>query len=517
MSPGGRQPPDRPSVTLDGSGLTLDQLVQIARNGAPVVLDPAALERVDRARDCVERRLATGEVYYGINTGFGYLAEVHIDGDRLQELQLNLIRSHACGVGKPLPKDVVRAVIALRIQTMLRGHSGVRRQTVELMAQLLNRGIYPVIPSQGSVGASGDLAPLAHLALALIGEGEVWVGVERKNSGEVFADEGLAPLVPAPKEGLSLINGTQVMTATGLLACHQADHLVRSADIIAAMTLDAVKGSPTPYRPEIQAARPHPGQIEVAANLMRLLSSDEIRESHAHCGKVQDPYSLRCVPQVHGAVRTALKHAQEVLLVEASSSTDNPLVFAESDEILSGGNFHGEPVALVLDYLAMAMSELGSISERRTDKLINPHTSGLPPFLARESGLCSGHMITQVVCASLASENKVLAHPASVDSIPTSADKEDHVSMGLTSATKLVTILGNVSRILAIEAIAAADGLEFHRPARGGVGAESGWRWVRSHCRPMLVDRSLAAEIETIAGRLLAGELVEWLNQEIGG
>lgn len=500
------------TVQLSGDDLSLPQLVSISRGGATVTLSEQALSRVDAARQCITRRLATGDVFYGINTGFGSLSDVHIPIEKVAELQLNLIRSHACGVGTPLPQDVVRAVMVLRIQTMLRGNSGVRREPIILMCQFLNQGIYPYIPSKGSVGASGDLAPLAHLAQALIGEGRVFYKGELCLAQTVFNATGLTPLEPQAKEGLCLINGTQVMTAIGLLCCHEALNLLKTADIAAAMAVDATRGTATAFRPEIHAVRPHSGQIASARNIALMLTDDGIRLSHANCKKVQDPYSLRCAPQVHGAARNAFDHVFATLLLEANSSTDNPLVFAETDEILSGGNFHGEPVALVLDYLAIAMSEIANISERRIEKLVNPHMSGLPPFLAANSGLNSGFMIPHVVAAALVSENKVYSHPASVDSIPTSAEKEDHVSMGMTSALKLQTIIKNVSYVLAIELITAAQALDFHKPLEGGVGVRIAYSWIRARCKFMETDRSLAPEMEIIAAELLPGSLVSALD-----
>ncbi|MCA2960652.1 MAG: histidine ammonia-lyase [Silvanigrellales bacterium] len=496
------------AVVLTGEDLSLKDFICIARHGVPVELGNAALVGVRRARECIERRLASGEIFYGINTGFGALADVHIPSDKVTPLQLNLIRSHACGVGEPLPAEVVRGVLALRIQTMLRGNSGVTESTIRLMAEFLNRDILPVVPSKGSVGACGDLAPLAHVALALVGEGDVLHGGERMPAKRALESLGLVPLVPGAKEGLCLINGTQVMTALGLLCLEEARSLLKTADICAAMTVDATRGTATAFRPEIQDVRPHPGQIESARNLMSLLADDAIRLAHSSCGKVQDPYSLRCAPQVHGAARNAWHHVAEVLLREANSSTDNPLVFPETDEILSGGNFHGEPVAMVLDYLAIAMSEIANISERRIEKLVNPHMSGLPPFLTPDSGLNSGFMIPHVVAAALVSENKILSHPASVDSIPTSAEKEDHVSMGMTSALKLRTILSNVAHVLTIEALAAAQGLEFHRPFEGGAGVRAAYAKVREISAPMNVDRSLAGDMALLQADFLTGQFV---------
>ena len=499
-------------VELTGSNLQLNQIVAIARHGATVSVSVEAIAKVTQARFCIDERLNTGEIFYGINTGFGALSDVHIAPEKLEQLQLNLIRSHACGVGDPLPIDVVRAVLALRIQTMIRGNSGVRVVTIELMKEFLNRNIIPVVPGKGSVGACGDLAPLAHLALALIGEGPVHYKGEICQSKDVLKAENLQPLSPGAKEGLCLINGTQVMTAIGLLSCHDSLTLLQTADVAAAMTLDATLGTATAFRPEIQEVRPHPGQAVVARNVMNLLADDGLRLGHANCDKVQDPYSIRCVPQVHGAARNAYTHVLATLLCEANSSTDNPLVFSKTNEILSGGNFHGEPVAMVLDYLCIAMSALATISERRIEKLVNPHMSGLPAFLAYDSGLNSGYMIPHVVAAALVSENKVLSHPASVDSIPTSAEKEDHVSMGMTSALKLQTVLKNVGYVLTIELIAAAEGLEFKKPLEGGVGVRAAHSWIRKYCKPMLEDRSLAHEFETIALQILTRDHLHVVN-----
>jgi len=503
------------TVTLTGDGLTLNDFVAIARHGARVRIGEAALHQVRLARACIDARLASGKTYYGINTGFGALSDVHIPSGKLRELQLNLIRSHACGVGAPLSVEIVRGVLALRLQTMIRGNSGVTESTIELMVEFLNRGITPVVPSKGSVGACGDLAPLAHVAMALIGEGDVIFDGERIASSVALARTGLKPLEPAAKEGLCLINGTQVMTAVGLLCCEEAHALLKTADVCTAMTLDATRGTSTAFRPEIQAVRPHPGQIESARNLMALLADDAIRLSHSSCDKVQDPYSLRCAPQVHGAARNAWHHVLETLLREANSSTDNPLVFPDSDEVLSGGNFHGEPVAMVLDYLAIAIAEVANISERRIEKLVNPHMSGLPPFLTPDSGLNSGFMIPHVVAAALVSENKVYCHPASVDSVPTSAEKEDHVSMGMTAALKLCTVVSNTAHVLAIEALAAAQGLEFHLPLEGGVGVRAAYSLVRSHSAPMNVDRSLATDIESLKVAIQTGAFARHVEEAL--
>jgi len=493
-------------IVLDGHRLTLEQLVAVARHGAQVVLAHEAVKAVLKSRQCVESRVQEGDTVYGINTGFGALAGVCIPADQLSELQLNLIRSHACGVGAPLSREVVRAVMVLSLQTMLRGNSGIREETIRQIEFFLNKHIHPVVPIQGSVGACGDLAPLAHVALALIGEGQVeWDG-HICSAGEALRKLHRPALSPAFKEGLSLINGTQVMTAIGLLACDTAAHLLCSADITAAMSLDAIRGTATAFREEIHAARPHSGQIQAAANIRGVLADKRSPQSQGANKRVQDPYSFRCAPQVHGAARNAYKHVLDTLLIEANSSTDNPLVFPESAEILSGGNFHGEPVAMVLDYLAIAIAEIASSAERRIEKLVSPHMSGLPAFLIKNSGLNSGFMIPHVVAASLVSENKIHCHPASVDSIPTSAEQEDHVSMGMASALKLQRVLENTARVLAIESLAAAQGLEFHGPQQGGLGVRAAYGFVRSRSASVDVDRSLHADIESLTECIKTGK-----------
>lgn len=503
-------------VLLNGQQLTLEELVRVARRRASVKLCGDAIERVKISRKAVEDRLLSNETFYGINTGFGALASVRIPSDQVRELQINLIRSHACGVGTPLDREVVRAVMVLRLQTMLRGNSGVREDILRQMEFFLNEGIHPIIPSQGSVGACGDLAPLAHLALGLVGEGQCeWNGT-RYPTAEILTQLGRSPLVPEAKEGLSLINGTQVMTAIGLLSLDSAAQILCTADISVAMSLDATLGTATAFRAEIQAVRPHAGQVTAAQNMRQILKNDQLLQSHVSCQKVQDPYSFRCAPQVHGAARNAFNHVLETLLIEANSSTDNPLVFPETNEILSGGNFHGEPVAMVLDYLAIAVAEIASISERRIDKLVNPHMSGLPAFLVKNSGLNSGFMIPHVVAAALVSENKGHCHPASVDTIPTSAEQEDHVSMGMTSALKLQRVLNNTARVLAIEIIAAAQGLEFHAPTEPGPGVKAAVTYVRTVSAPLDKDRSIAYEIEEVAASVLDGTLRRHVEMAIG-
>ena len=490
-----------------GSPLCIADVVRVAREGAPVVLCADAVARMRRGREVVEGRLDDGQPHYGINTGFGALAEVAIPAKDLAALQLNLVRSHAAGVMEPLARDSVRAAMLLRAQVLSTGHAGARPELAELLVGMLNGRVHPVIPSRGSVGASGDLAPLAHMALAMIGEGEVERDGARMPALDGLSLAGLAPVVLQPKEGLALVNGTQVLTAVGLLALHDAEHLAVAADVVGAMSLEAVLGTPDAFDARVVAARPHPGQVASAALLRALLAGSQIRESHRGKGhhKVQDPYSLRCMPQVHGAVRDSLAHVRRVIEIEINSATDNPLVFPDGD-ILSGGNFHGEPVAIALDLLAIAAAELASISERRVEHLVNPALSeGLPAFLASHSGLCSGMMIAQVAAASLVSENKVLAHPASVDSIPSSANREDHVSMGMTAALKGRTVVENTRTVLGIEALCAAVGLDFRRPLMPGAGVAAAHAAVRKEVPPLDGDRVMAPDMARVSRMLVPG------------
>ncbi len=447
----------------------------------------------------VVQRLASGpDPVYGVTTGFGKLADQRISPADVRQLQVNLVRSHAAGVDDPLGEEETRGIVLLRANVLARGHSGVRPLIVESLLALINHHVRPVIPCRGSVGASGDLAPLAHLALVLIGEGSAVVGGRRLSGRAALARAGLQPLKLEAKEGLSLLNGTQAMLALGLLALRRCERLVDAADVAGALSLEALKGTPVAFDPRIHRLRPHRGQSLVAANLRRLVSESRIRKSHLYCPRVQDAYSLRCMPQVHGAVRDALDHVRGTFQIEMNSVTDNPIVFVDRSEVLSGGNFHGQPLGLTLDYLAMAMTELASISERRIERLINPEYGDLPPFLSPDPGLHSGFMLAQVTAAALASENKVLSHPASVDSIPTSGNQEDHVSMGMTAALKLKQILANTERILAIELLCAAQGVEFHRPLQPGVGTRRAARLIRERVAPLTADRVLAPDIERI-------------------
>jgi len=498
-----------PALALDGARLDLASLEAIARRSAPVSLAPAARDAVLASRRVVEDAIRSGAVVYGVDTGFGNFASVVIPRERLGELQLNLVRSHAMGVGPLLDEAETRAMMALRANVLAKGMSGIRLETLELLVEMLNRGVHPVVPSQGSVGASGDLAPLAHLALALVGEGRVRFRGGEHAAGEALRTAGLQPARLEAKEGLALINGTQLMTAVAALALCEAQRLARTADVAGALTLDALMGTDVAFDPRIHAARPHPGQAAAARNLRRLLQGSAIRESHRDCGKVQDAYSLRCMPQVHGAARDALGFVASTLQIEMNAATDNPMVFADTGELLSGGNFHGEPVAIAADLLSIAMAELGAISERRIERLVNPVLSDLPAFLTKDGGLQSGLMLPHITAAALASENKSLAHPASVDSIPTSANKEDHVSMGVTAARKAAAIVVNVRRILAIELVAACQALEFRRPLLTSLPLQAAYARVRERVAPYEKDRSLADEVEALAQDVAQGRIAD--------
>jgi histidine ammonia-lyase len=487
-------------IEIDGASLTLEQTEAIA-DGAEVQLAYSARPRIERARKFVEDIISRGEVVYGINTGFGKLAEVSIPTDKLRELQVNLVRSHSCGVGEPLSEQVVRAMMVHRANVLAKGYSGCRVIVIETILEMLNAGVHPVIPSRGSVGASGDLAPLAHLALVAIGEGQAVYKGERLTGGEAMQRANIQPLALEAKEGVAMINGTQAMTAVGSLALLAAERLADAADVTGALSLEALKGTPVAFDYKIQAARPHPGQMNSARRLRELLEGSEIRESHRDHRvdpRVQDAYALRCMPQVHGAVRDAINHSRRILEIEINSATDNPLIFVESEEIISGGNFHGEPIALTLDYAAIAIADLGTIAERRVERLVNPDLSGLPAFLTPEAGTNSGMMIAQVAAVSLIAENNVLAHPASVTNLPTSANKEDHVSMGMTSALKFAQIVKNVEIILAIELLCAAQGLEFLRPLRTSPKLETVISKVRESVPFIAKDEVLAGHIESL-------------------
>lgn len=504
-----------PTILLGDPSLSLATLVRLGLPGQRIALTKQARENVQRSRAVVERAVAGGATMYGINTGFGKLAGVRIPDDQLERLQENLLLSHATGVGEPLAVDASRLAFALRIHNLALGFSGVRLALLEQALALWNGGFVPVIPSQGSVGASGDLAPLSHMALPLIGRGQVHDGGRVISGAAALKKLGRAPLVLREKEGLALINGTQIMTALGCLAVHRAIVLAKTADVACAMTVEALRGSEKPFQERLHAVRPHTGQLATAANLRALLRGSEVMKSHATCKRVQDAYSLRCAPQVHGAAKDGIRHALDVLVTEANSVTDNPLVFANGD-VVSGGNFHGQPVSQALDYLKIAVSTLANISERRIEQMVNPDISGLPPFLARNPGLESGFMIAQVVAASLASENKTLAHPASVDTVPTSANREDHVSMGVTAARHADRVVANTAKVLGIEVLCAAQGLDLGERLRPGAGVDAAFRVLRQEVPTLARDRFLAPDLAAAEQQVISGGLVAAAETKVG-
>src|SRR5881398_1086144 len=495
-------------MELNGQALTLTDIATVALDGEAVEISSLAQPRILASRKVVEEIIARDAVVYGVTTGFGKLSDVRIPREALNELQLNLVRSHACGIGEPLSEPEARAMMLLRANVLALGFSGIRSEIIEMLCKMLNRRVHPVVPEKGSVGASGDLAPLAHLALTLIGEGEAFFEGQRMPGSDALRRAKLKPAQLEAKEGLALLNGTQAMHAVGGLSLLRAIRLARIADVAGAMSLEALKGTPAAFDSRLQDARPHPGQKAVAKNLLSLMEGSEIRQSHLEEDpRVQDAYSLRCMPQVHGAVRGALAHCEDILLIESASATDNPLVFAESGEVISGGNFHGAPLALAFDYAAIAIADLMSMSERRSDRLVNPDKNeGLPAFLARHPGLESGFMTAHVAAASLVNEARVLAHPASVDNITTSGGKEDHVSMGMTSALKLRSIVDLAENLLAIELLAAAEGLEHRRPLKSGAGVERAFATVRKFSPPLTEDRSLANDIARVAEAIRNGD-----------
>ncbi len=496
------------TVSIDGESLTIDEIVQVARHNKKVELAVSAKAQIKKSRDVIETAIKEGRTVYGVNTGFGELANVSISREDLAKLQVNLIRSHSAGVGDPFPIEVVRGMMLLRANALAKGYSGVRPEVILTLIEMLNTGVTPVVPQQGSVGSSGDLAPLAHMVLVMIGEGEAFYKGKRMDGLLALKKAGITPIVLKAKEGVALINGTQPMTSLGALVVNDALGLVKDVIIAASMSLEALRGTRAALNEKIHAVRAHEGQIDVASSMRLVLVDSEINQSHANCGKVQDAYSLRCAPQVIGASLDAIRYVQSVVEIEINSATDNPLVFTDNSTVISGGNFHGQPIALAMDFLAIALSELASISERRVNRLVNPHLSGLPAFLTTEGGLESGMMIAQYTAAALVSENKVLSHPACVDSIPTSADQEDHVSMGTIAARKASDILENVKKVIAIEYMCAAQGIDMLSPLKPSTPLEKAHSKIREMVPKLEDDRPLSPDIIQICKLMESGEIV---------
>jgi len=504
------------TIKIGYDGLTLADLVAVARDRRQVALTEGSETRILRARRLVERWIAEGKTIYGITTGFGALSDVAISAMNTRRLQENIIMSHAAGVGSPLSPETVRAVLVLRIKDLARGHSGIRLETVRRLIDLLNLNICPVIPEKGSVGASGDLAPLAHLSLVLLGKGEAFYNGEKIPGAAALKRCKLNPITLEAAEGLALVNGTQVMTAIGALSVADAIQLSQLTDIAAAMSLEVLMGSRTEFNPRIHRARPHPGQAAVADNMERIIQDSEIITSHEDCYRIQDAYTLRCSPQVHGATKDAITYARRVIEIEMNASTNNPLIFADQKDFLLGGNFHGQPVGLALDFLGIAVAELANISERRIERLVNPNLSGLPAFLVKDGGLNSGFMIAQYTAAALVSENKVLAHPASVDSIPTSANKEDHVSMGTIAARKGRTIIENARDVIAVEMLCAAQALDLFTNLKPGRGTKAAYDIIRKTITHLETDRILSADIACMRHLMQDGDILDAVEATIG-
>ncbi|MFN3134985.1 MAG: histidine ammonia-lyase [Candidatus Kryptonium sp.] len=518
-------------VVVDGETLTPEKVYNVAVNFAPVKLSQNAISKMRKSRQLVERWIQKNETIYGVTTGFGDFATVRIEKDKIEKLQQNLICSHSAGAGEPLPPEVVRAMMLLRANALAKGYSGVRVETVEMLLNFLNNHITPIIPSQGSVGSSGDLVQLAHLALAMMGEGDVWVGkdiepsnLKRMKSAIALKKFGFKPLKLSAKEGLALINGTQMMTAYACLIVKQAKELCKIADIAASLSIEALKGTDKAFDERIHKLRPYPGQQKVARNILRMMKNSEIRLSHLYDDpRVQDAYSLRCVPQIHGASRDAIDYVYNIVSIEINSATDNPLIFPEDEIHLEGGNFHGQPIALAMDFIAIALSEIANVSERRIERLVNAQLSGLPKFLTTQGGLNSGLMIAQYTAASLVSENKVLSHPASVDSIPTSANQEDHNSMGSIAAQKAYRVLKNVQTVLAIEIMCAVQGIDFARVdsktgklMKCGVGTQAAYEFVRGKIKHLDEDRILHDDILKALEIVKSGEIIKVVEKAIG-
>lgn len=504
-------------VEVDSKSLTVNDVINVSKSNYKVSISNHAIQRIIQGRKTVEEALKTSAIIYGINTGFGAFCRKVISKDSIKQLQKNLLLSHSAGVDEPFSEEVTRAIMLLRANTLTSGNCGVRLELVQTLIDMLNKGVHPYIPQKGSVGASGDLAPLAHLGLVLIGEGQAFYNDKLLSGKEAMELAKIKLLELEAKEGVALINGTQVMTAVALDVVFESEIVMKTADIIAACTVDALKGSDVPFDSRLNELRLHPGQQFSAENVRLLMKNSEIRESHRECGHVQDAYSMRCVPQVHGASRDTLDYVKKVIEVEINSVTDNPIVFPETNEFLSGGNFHGQPIALVMDYLGIALSEIANISERRIERMVNSKLSEhLPPFLVKDEGINSGFMVTQYTAASLVSENKVLAHPASVDSIPTSANQEDHVSMGTIAARKAKQILSNVEYVLAIELLCAMQALDFLRPLRSGDGVEVVYKLVREKIPFLIKDRSLHGDINILKEMITSGIILKKAEEKLG-
>jgi histidine ammonia-lyase len=504
------------TVFLGVEGMSLENLVAIAQDGAQVQLTADAEKQIQKSRSLIERWVQEEKTIYGITTGFGALSDVTISKEDTRQLQKNVLMSHAAGVGRPFDEKTVRAILALRIKDLARGHSGIRLSTVQQLVTLLNWGVCPLIPEKGSVGASGDLAPLAHLGLVLIGMGEAFFKGQRLSGRQALNKCGLKPLQLEAGEGLALVNGTQVMTAVGGLALYDAVMLAKLTDIAAAMSLEVLMGSRTEFDPKIHEVRPHPGQAAAAENMARITQQSEIITSHKDCGRVQDAYTLRCSPQVHGATRDAIRYCCDVIETEMNSSTNNPLIFADTQQFLLGGNFHGQPVALAMDFLGMAVAELADISERRIERLVNPKLSGLPAFLVDDGGLNSGFMLAQYTAAALVSENRVLCHPASIDSIPTSANKEDHVSMGTISARKCRDIVRNAEDVIAIELLCAAQALDLFTNMKPGKGTLSAYQAIRQGVSHLDKDRIISTDISAVQQMMRSGKILNAVEKKVG-
>jgi histidine ammonia-lyase len=507
---------DRMTVVIDGESLTIDDVMQVARNNEKVEIAASAIKKMEKSRAVVERAIKDGSTVYGVNTGFGDLASVSIGPKDLAKLQVNLIRSHSAGVGEPFSRDIVRGMMLLRANALAKGFSGVRLEVVQMLIDLLNACVIPVVPQKGSVGSSGDLAPLAHMVLVMIGEGEAFYKGTRMVGLQALKKAGITPIALQAKEGVALINGTQPMTAVGALAVYDAIWAVKDAILAASLSLEALRGTRAALDERIHLTRPHEGQNDIARAMRTILADSEINRSHANCGKVQDAYSLRCIPQVLGASLDAIRYVHSVIKTEINSATDNPLVFAEDDKVLSGGNFHGQPIALAMDFLGIALSEIADISERRINRLVNPHLSDLPAFLTTEGGIESGLMIAQYTAAALVSENKVLAHPASVDSIPTSADQEDHVSMGTVAARKAAMILENVQTVIAIEYMCAAQGIDLLSPLKPSELLEKAVVKIREVVKKLEDDRTLSPDITKILA-LMRSRAIVAAAEEVAG